>query len=342
MPLSLKEKIRGFDDGLPEGTGYRTKYEYDGLGNLPHLHEMAVTALDIVSRDPDGFFLMIENGNIDHAGHSNDITRNVFEVVEFNNTVQTVLNWAAGRPDTMIIVTADHETGGLTITQNNGQGQIPSATWSTTGHTATNVRIFAAGPNSDCIAGTFENTQIFAYVNNPMATIDLSTMMINRSTRWAHNLPPDIDSFTVRNSGVCALNYDVTSDATWLSATPLSGTSTGEPDTILLNYDVDGLLPGPYVGHIQVSDPNASNHQQTVTVNLTVKSVPGDFDNDLDVDQADYARLQACYTGPTGIIPPSCLDADLNASTHVDAGDLVVFRKCVSGPEILADPFCAD
>ena len=317
-------------------------YEYDGLGSLPHLHEMAVTALDIVDNDADGFFLTIEAGNIDHAGHSNDIARNIYETVEFNATVQTVLDWAAGRTDTLVIVTADHETGGLTVLQNNGQGQVPTVSWSTTGHTATNVPIYATGPNSDCIAGTIDNTQIFAYANNPQPTITLSTATFNKSVRWAHNLPPNVDSFTVRNSGVCVLAYDVTTGAGWLFADPTAGTSTGESDTIWLSYDVDTLTPGLYVGHIQVADPNASNPSQTVTVNLTVKSAPGDFDGDLDVDQADYGRLQACFADSQAPIPPNCADADLNGSTHVDAADLVAFLQCVTGPEIPADPLCAD
>ncbi len=317
-------------------------YEYDGLGTLPHLHEMAATALDIVDNDPDGFFLMIEGSNIDHAGHANDINRNVFETIEFHNTVQTVLNWAAGRTDTLIIVTADHETGGLTVIQNNGQGQFPTVTWSTTGHTATNVRISATGPNADCISGTIDNTQIFTFVNNPQPTITLSTQALSKSVRWAHTLAPNVDSFTVRNSGVCLLNYNITSDAAWLAAAPTSGSSTGESDTIWLSYEVAALLPGSYVGHIQVADPNASNLQQTLTVNLTVKSAPGDFDGDMDVDQADYGRLQECYAALGAPVPPHCADANLDGILGIDGNDLTVFFGCLSGPEILADPFCAE
>ena len=55
------------------GSGYMP-YELDGLGDLPHLSEMTVTALDILDNDPDGFFLMVEGGRIDHAGHANDIS----------------------------------------------------------------------------------------------------------------------------------------------------------------------------------------------------------------------------------------------------------------------------
>jgi len=143
-------------------------YEYDyftgsdnGYDTLPHLSEMVTTALAILDNDPDGFFLMVEGGRIDHAGHENNIQRNVFETIEFSNTVQEVADWEGGRYDTLIIVTADHETGGLTVTGNNGAGNFPSVTWSTTGHTGINVPVYATGPNSEMISGTMDNTGFF-------------------------------------------------------------------------------------------------------------------------------------------------------------------------------------
>jgi alkaline phosphatase len=86
-------------------------YELDGLDSLPHLSEMTETALQILDNDPNGFFLMVEGGLIDWAAHANDLPRMVWETIEFDNAVLEVLDWAAGRTDTLIIVTADHETG---------------------------------------------------------------------------------------------------------------------------------------------------------------------------------------------------------------------------------------
>lgn len=157
-------------------------YEYDyfigtssGYNILPHLSEMTVTALEILNNDPDGFFLMIEGGRIDHAGHENHIERNIFETIEFSNTVQTVLDWAGARTDTLILVTADHETGGLSLLQNNGQGVFPTVSWSTTGHTAVNVPIYAWGQNANLVFGALDNTDLFyistADCSNPPARI---------------------------------------------------------------------------------------------------------------------------------------------------------------------------
>ena len=146
-------------------------YEYDGLGDLPHLSEMATTALDILDREPGGFFLMIEGGRIDHAGHSNDIERNVCETIEFSNTLRVVMDWCQGRDDTLIIVTADHETGGLRVLENNGVGNFPAVSWSTGGHTSTNVPVYSWGCNAQRVGGVMDNTDLFHVVRNGIRSV---------------------------------------------------------------------------------------------------------------------------------------------------------------------------
>jgi alkaline phosphatase len=106
---------------------------------------------------------MIEGGRIDHAGHNQDLVRNIYEVLELADTVEYVIDWAATHPDTLVIVTADHETGGLSVTQNNGAGNLPAVTWSTTGHTATPVPVYVWGADAQRIAEQIDdNTDIFA------------------------------------------------------------------------------------------------------------------------------------------------------------------------------------
>ncbi len=146
-------------------------FELDGLGDLPHLSEMTEIALDILDNDPDGFFLMVEGGRIDHAGHSNDIQRNVHETIEFSYAVQKVIDWAAGRMDTLILVTADHETGGLTVIANNGAGHYPTVSWSTGSHTGVTVPLYAWGVNAELILGGIDNTELFAIAVAP-ASLD--------------------------------------------------------------------------------------------------------------------------------------------------------------------------
>ncbi|MCK4911616.1 MAG: alkaline phosphatase [Thermodesulfovibrionales bacterium] len=135
-------------------------YERDATGDLPHLSEMVEAAIEILSQDPDGFFLMVEGGRIDHAGHANDIERLVAEVAEFSNSVSAVLQWTARHPDTLMIVTADHETGGLRVLEESGSGHAPRVSWATSGHTAALVPVYARGPGAERIQPVMDNTEI--------------------------------------------------------------------------------------------------------------------------------------------------------------------------------------
>lgn len=89
-------------------------YELDRKPNEPHIGEMTQVALDILAQSENGFFLMIEGSRIDHGGHANDLPRTVQEVLAFDQAVAVALAFASQRDDTIVLVTADHETGGLT------------------------------------------------------------------------------------------------------------------------------------------------------------------------------------------------------------------------------------
>ncbi len=79
----------------------------------PTLEEMATGALEVLSRDAEGFFLMIEAGQIDWAGHNNDAGHLLHELLRMDRMLDGVFEWARDRDDTLIVVTADHETGGF-------------------------------------------------------------------------------------------------------------------------------------------------------------------------------------------------------------------------------------
>ncbi|MBN1766369.1 MAG: alkaline phosphatase [Sedimentisphaerales bacterium] len=162
------EKVSGqFGEDIP--------YEYDGVGDLPHLSEMTEVALKMCDNNPRGFFMMVEGGKIDWAGHDNDLIRNVTETVEFDRAVQKALDWAGTRNDTLIVVTADHETGGMTVLKNNGQGKIPTVWWSTGGHTARPVAVYATGNGAEEFTGQMDNTGIFEKIMAAMGSVALTT-----------------------------------------------------------------------------------------------------------------------------------------------------------------------
>ena len=80
---------------------------------MPTLKEMTAKGIELLEKNEKGFFLMIEAGQIDWASHGNDTGTLLHELLKLNETLEYVLDWAAGRDDTLVIVTADHETGGF-------------------------------------------------------------------------------------------------------------------------------------------------------------------------------------------------------------------------------------
>ncbi len=147
-------------------------YESQGLGDLPHLSEMTGEALKILDNDPDGFFLMVEGGRIDHAGHRNNITNNVRETVELANAVRVAVAWANGRDDTLIIVTADHETGGLIVIESRGKGNEPDVLWGRKSHTDFPVPVYAWGSGADQIGAGIDNTDIYQIIKSALAVFN--------------------------------------------------------------------------------------------------------------------------------------------------------------------------
>ena len=98
--------------GMQDGISYSNS-KHNPKRTMPSLKEMTVKALDTLSKDPDGFFLMVEGGQIDWAGHNNDAATMLHEMLKFDETIQYVYQWVKDRNDTLVVVTADHETGGF-------------------------------------------------------------------------------------------------------------------------------------------------------------------------------------------------------------------------------------
>lgn len=139
-------------------------YMYDGSDNLPSLTEMVTVALDILLNQDEGFFLLLEGGRIDHAGHSNDIDRQLLETIEFSNAIRAVYDRVSQNDDSIILVTADHETGGLRVHESNGQGNVPNISWTTGGHTVSNVPLYGWGKNAEHVDGVLNNTDLIKIV----------------------------------------------------------------------------------------------------------------------------------------------------------------------------------
>ncbi|MBP1715664.1 MAG: alkaline phosphatase [Deltaproteobacteria bacterium] len=113
LDVQKTEKVLGFFSGEEFSSAIDRQPQYQ-IG-LPNLSQMTGKALEILSKNPQGFFLMVEGGQIDHVSHGNDVASVLHEMLEFDQTVGAAMSFAAQNPDTLVVVTADHDTGGLAI-----------------------------------------------------------------------------------------------------------------------------------------------------------------------------------------------------------------------------------
>jgi alkaline phosphatase len=163
----------------------------------PSLAAMTAKAIAILSKDPDGFFLMVEGGQIDWAAHTNDALNTLDDTLTFDEAVRAALDFQAEHPDTLVIVTGDHATGGLTIEdtphdeacpephpddprecrnalQEDGPFQVSGGLsfwldWTSVNHTADDIPVTATGPRAIDLAGYYENTHIFEVMREALA-----------------------------------------------------------------------------------------------------------------------------------------------------------------------------
>ena len=209
-------------------------YDDPLIATVPTLETMTRAALNILDDDPDGLFLMIEGGAVDWAGHSNQPGRVIEEQIDFNNSVQAVVDWVetnSSWDETLVIVTGDHETGYLTRQstgegdipwayeplQNNGAFNLPGMLFNSGNHTNSLIPFHAKGAVSQifsgCTVGTdphrgeyVDNTAIGRYALAAMQKQHVVVGDVNRDCRV--NV---LDMILVRNH----LYEDPTSGNNW-------------------------------------------------------------------------------------------------------------------------------
>jgi alkaline phosphatase len=139
--------------------------------NSANFLPLVQSALNFLSRNnPDGFMLLIEGEKMDSLSHAHN-SNFVYEVLDLNQVVKEVIKWAQDFPNTLIIVTADHETGGLGILENDSEPNILNKlTWSTTGHTSTPVNYYMIDPRNTAHPATIDNTDIYVIMKHFMET----------------------------------------------------------------------------------------------------------------------------------------------------------------------------
>jgi alkaline phosphatase len=140
----------------------------EGRGDyLPRATELGIQFLN---KDNNNFFLMVEGSQVDWGGHANNAEYLISELIDFDNAIGKALDFAENEGNTLVVVTADHETGGFTLsstTKTNEEGRQYSdyneitGTFSTGGHSATLIPVFAYGPGAEEFSGIYQNSEIF-------------------------------------------------------------------------------------------------------------------------------------------------------------------------------------
>jgi alkaline phosphatase len=158
-----------------EGNPYADPYQVPFTQTVPTLEEMTLAALNVLDDDPNGFFVMIEGGAVDWAAHANQSGRLIEEMNGFNKAVEAAISWVdknSNWNDTLIIITADHETGHLTGSNlnldgkyfnpamydiiSNGPGKLPAMEWHSKNHTNSLVPFFAKGAGAEQFKNTID------------------------------------------------------------------------------------------------------------------------------------------------------------------------------------------
>lgn len=164
--IDTKEQLLALDGSDDKVLGM---FAYENMKNAyrePTLTTMTSKALDLLDNDK-GFFLMVEGSNIDVCESEQDMKGTIEQMMAFDHTVDYVLNWAQQHQGTLVLVTADHETGGVQIPDNATADDINNDCFTSDGeHTNTNVLLMAGGAQSAeiCSSDVIDNTDIAKYM----------------------------------------------------------------------------------------------------------------------------------------------------------------------------------
>lgn len=131
-------------------------------GRQGMLPQMVKKAIEVLSRDKDGFFLMVEGSMIDWGAHAKDFDYVTQEVIDLDEAVGVAKKFAETDGKTLVLVTADHETGGLTLPSGDVSKRKATGNFISSGnHTAVMVPVFSYGPQSERFTGIHDNTYFF-------------------------------------------------------------------------------------------------------------------------------------------------------------------------------------
>ena len=157
---NLDEYMKNKSDKIGFFTSYDEPIEKH-KGREPSLEEIVEITISKLEAINSPFFLMIEGSQIDWGSHDNDQPHMISEMIELDNTIEKIFDFAEKNKNTVVVITADHETGGLAITGGNLNKSSVVTRYVSGSHTGTMVPVFSYGPNSSYFKGIYDNTEIF-------------------------------------------------------------------------------------------------------------------------------------------------------------------------------------
>ncbi|MHA2020769.1 MAG: alkaline phosphatase [Candidatus Thorarchaeota archaeon] len=236
-------------------TGYYPDEPIRDLAVVPSIAEMTNKSLEILSQDADGFFLMVEGGQIDWSSHDNDKVGTALETIAFDKAINISLQYVQEHSNTILLVTADHETGGLAVISNTLSQELPSdsdaeadnrnlrmerannvtTTWTTTGHTATPVPLFMYGDALIAFPATYsiDNIDIFVIMDTYFSGGTLNSTIFETTstttTTQSSTTTTEPSSSTTTETSSSTTTEPSSSTTTETSSSTTEPTSTSPP-----------------------------------------------------------------------------------------------------------------
>ena len=176
---------------------------------LPSIAEMTNLALNSLDGQENGFFLMIEGAHIDTYGEAMNYERTVEEVYEFDCAVAIAMRYVALHPDTVLVVTADHETGGLWIPNVGTEDNVMEHSFVSGKHSNKKVPLKAAGYGVDALSGVVENVEVSIFLASLMGESNFgqtSTVLSKNNSDTAVTFSAENGSYVIPADNIPGLN----------------------------------------------------------------------------------------------------------------------------------------
>ena len=269
-------------------------YERDRDFELtPSLAEMTNKSIDILSQNPDGFFLMVEGGRIDHAGHDNNKVNVALDTIAFDYAVDIALQYVQSHENTILIVTADHETGGLSVLNSNLNETLPSAafseeknrdlriarannvsvSWSTGSHTDTPVPLYAYGKAFENLTSGYviDNIDIFDIMNSYYAGEEI---ILTNYTDLRIDSPSDIEYEAGTSDHILEWKPYASQPDSFIVLLNGSELDSGSWNGSEIIISIDGLDLGIYNYTILINDTSGNRVIDVVCVSVVDTTAP--------------------------------------------------------------------